>query len=381
MEKKSKIRIFHTADVHLDSPFSRLDVKQSEKRRNELRGVFTSMMIAAKANRADIVLIAGDLFDNGYAGEQTVALLKDTFLKAPECKFVISAGNHDPNSARSIYRMGKFPDNVYVFDSQELSKFTFDDIGVDVWGWSFVSEKLTENPLKNAVTPTSDNIPLLCAHCDLGASDSPYAPVSLSDIERFGAAYSALGHIHKRGEVHHLKDGRLCAYSGCPEGRSFDETGDGGAYIVDIERGDEGRHKVNVTFQKFSVSSYMTESLDLTGVLFPHQAEEKIRTLIENGKFDEKTSLRLKLTGIVGVGCGALDNFSANDLGLFSLEIRDMTSPTFDTGELERDMTIRGAVYRHLAPMLNSEDENERKMASDALRVSFAALSGSDFVR
>ena len=142
-----KVRVFHTGDVHLDSPFSRLDSEQGEIRRRELRGVFTSMMLYARTQKADIVLISGDLFDVRYAGEDTVDLIIREFSKAPDCRFVICAGNHDPYTAKSVYKLKSFPDNVYIFDSPQLSLFRFDDIGADVYGWSFVSDSMYENPL------------------------------------------------------------------------------------------------------------------------------------------------------------------------------------------------------------------------------------------
>lgn len=381
MEKKNRIRIMHIADMHLDSPFSRLDTERAEIRRREQRGVFTSMMLYAKTHKADIVLIAGDLFDVGYAGEDTVSLIMREFERAGECRFVISAGNHDPYSARSVYKLKKFPDNVYIFDSPALSRFTFDDIGVDVYGWSFVSDTLEQNPLRDKTAEADGNIPLLCCHCDITAASSKYAPVNVADIERFGAAYSALGHIHLHEGMRRFSSGAAYGYSGCPAGRSYDECGVGGAYIADIERREDGTYYSSVVFEPFSVSSYEDEALDMTGIMTAEDARERIGNFIRDARYAEHTSLRLTLTGLTGAGVGALDAYRAEDFGLFSLEIRDRTSPSYDGGRFMTDMTVRGAFYRVLAPMLESEDEEERRIASEALRVGFAALDGSDITR
>ncbi len=378
MENKSKLRIMHIADVHLDSPFSRLPIDKAEIRRREQRGVFTSMMMYAKSQRADIVLIAGDLFDIGYASEQTLDLITREFERAPECRFVISAGNHDPYSARSAYRLRKFPPNVYIFKSSELSKFTFDDIGVDVYGWSFLSDTLDSNPLEGKIAEKTGNTPILCAHCDTSSASSKYAPVSVADIERFGAVYSALGHIHRAPGVKQFVCGYAYGYSGCPSGRSFDECGEGGAYIADIDRDTSGREDVSVRFEKFSISTYESEQIDMTGVLTHREAQERIRSYVEEKKYGERTSLRLTLTGLTGADVGDLGAFRAEDLGLFSLEIRDRTLPTYDGERFMTDMTVRGAYYRVIAPMLESEDEEQRRIAAEALRVGFAALDGSE---
>ena len=69
------IKILHTADIHLDSPFSLLDVKKAQARKSELRGTFTSMMLYAKTENYDIVLLPGDIFDNEYATKETMELM------------------------------------------------------------------------------------------------------------------------------------------------------------------------------------------------------------------------------------------------------------------------------------------------------------------
>ena len=38
------MKILHSGDLHLDTPFSFLDERQAEIRKNELRAAFTSMM-------------------------------------------------------------------------------------------------------------------------------------------------------------------------------------------------------------------------------------------------------------------------------------------------------------------------------------------------
>ncbi|MEE1358178.1 MAG: metallophosphoesterase, partial [Clostridia bacterium] len=136
MERKSKIRILHTGDVHLDSPFSRLGSEKGAIRRRELRGVFTSMMLYAKTQKADIVLISGDLFDVGFAGEETVSLIIKEFAKAPECKFVISAGNHDPYTELSVWAQCKWPDHVHIF-KKEYECIVLEELGCRVHGGAF----------------------------------------------------------------------------------------------------------------------------------------------------------------------------------------------------------------------------------------------------
>ena len=48
------LKIFHTGDVHLDSPFSGLSFKESDKKRKMLRQVFADMMRFAKEKVSEI---------------------------------------------------------------------------------------------------------------------------------------------------------------------------------------------------------------------------------------------------------------------------------------------------------------------------------------
>ena len=73
------LKIIHTADIHLDSPFSLFDAQKAQARKNELRGVFSSLIMYAKTEKADMVLIAGDLFDSEYVTKETMDIITTQF--------------------------------------------------------------------------------------------------------------------------------------------------------------------------------------------------------------------------------------------------------------------------------------------------------------
>ncbi|MBE6640076.1 MAG: DNA repair exonuclease [Ruminococcaceae bacterium] len=369
--KDRKLRIFHTADIHLDTPFSRLDLRKGEARRNDLRATFTAMMLYVRRMEVDIVLLAGDLFDDGSATRETVDLMIREFEGAKRCKFIIAPGNHDPISQGSVYASKKFPDNVYIFKDTKLSRFEFPDLGTDVYGWAFTTPALTENPLIGAETEQNGRTKLLCAHCDTTSPISRYCPVSEGDIVRAGFDYAALGHIHKKGEIKRVDNVRY-GYSGAPEGRSFDECGVLGAYLIDIGYNGE----CECDFVPFSRRRYEIAECDLTGALTLEEAREKVNALIEAKKYAGDTILRLVLTGAVSPEI-SFDGFPEAAQKLFDLEVRDKTVPTFDGDRLERDITIRGALYRTLLPELTSADEETRRTAADALRYGLATLNGT----
>ncbi len=374
-DKNTKmLKVLHCADIHLDSPFSGLDIERSEIRQNELRGTFTSMMLYAKTQKADLVLIAGDLFESGFASKKTVSIITEQFAKMPECKFVISPGNHDPYLEGSVYDTCTFPENVYIFDSEELSCFTFEDIGVDVYGWAFTSASLMHSPLANKRADDTGRLKLLCAHCDITSPISKYGPVTVKDIAEFGLDYAALGQVHRTDGIEKIGE-TYYGYSGCPEGRSFDEPGIGGAYFLTVKRDSEADNAdFDINRVKFSRRRYETEQIDITGTADLNEVEKKLVKRISERKYGADTILRVQFTGTVSPDLSRIESLK-NDLhGLFMLEVEDKTLPLFDDVHLSEDMTVRGELYRYLLPILKEGDVREREVASMALKYGLAAL-------
>ncbi len=370
---KDTIRIIHMGDLHLDSPFSSLSVDKSEIRRRELRATFTSIMYYVKEVCADIVLISGDLFDDGYATTETVELLCKEFAALPDCRFVIAPGNHDPYTRGSLYASQKLPENVCVFRTEGLSRYIFDDINTEVYGWAFCSSSLEESPLAGRTVEGNGRLHLVCGHCDMSNPISTYCPVTKDDVVRFGAHYNAFSHIHKNPELQ-SENGVLWSYSGFVEGRSFDECGVGGIYYIEAKTSDD--FSVTVKRKNIARRHYEWEKLDVSGAKSLSDIAAKIDTLIKEKRYGEETLLRVTLQGAVAPTVENISRLESAVRGIFMLEIDDRTSPTFDGGVLEKDMTMRGELYRELLPIFESGTPEERAVASAALKIGLAALEG-----
>ena len=370
---KDTIRIIHMGDLHLDSPFSSLGVQKSEIRRREMRATFTSLMYYIKEVAADIVLISGDLFDDGYATEDTADLLIKEFAALPECRFVIAPGNHDPFTKGSIYQSKKMPPNVKIFHSEGLSRYIFDDINTEVYGWAFCSPSLKESPIAGKRTEENGRLHLVCGHCDMASPISTYCPVTKEDVVRFGAHYNAFSHIHKTPTVY-TESGVTWSYSGFVEGRSFDECGKGGIYYIEAKT--SGDHALDIKRKNIARRHYEWEKLDISGANTLSDVAEKIDALIKEKHYTEETLLRVTLFGSISPNLENLQRLESAVRGLFVLEIDDKTTPTFDSEALEKDMTMRGELYRELLPMLSGGTPEERATASAALKMGLAALEG-----
>lgn len=367
------IKILHTGDVHLDSPFAGLGRDAARERRRELRETFSAMMAYAKTAKVDLVLIAGDLFDRKFATRETVELICETFGSL-DCPVVVAPGNHDPADGRGIWHSGTLPENVHVFTEEKLSRFSFADIGVDVYGYAFTSSEMTHSPVAGEFVRDKNRTNILLCHADMTSPVSSSAPLSKAQIEAFGADYTALGHIHN-GEAYSGNAGAYTyAYCGCPEGRDFGECGAKGAIIAEID-GDAFARTVTVTRKVFCRKKYEDVTVPVDGASTVSEVCRAAEAAAIGA--DDRTILRLTFTGTVDPEL-EIDPAAVKAAlsGVADVTVRDRTSPSLAFSE--DDPTVRGEFCRLLAPRLGSADPAEREKAVLALRMGLAALSGND---
>ena len=364
------MKFLHTADLHLDSAFCASAGTDAFTRRQNQRQTLKKIFALAKSEDCDMVLISGDLFDSGFVFPETKELCIKLFrdFGAP---VVIAPGNHDPNTVSSFYQTEKLPENVRVFSSQTLEQIDFPQLKTTVAGYAFTSAALPVSPLAAAGPAPHEEIYVLCAHADLDAPTSRYAPITSSEINRYGFNYAALGHVHNpKNTAEHVR------YCGFPLGRSFDELGDG--YVLTVEIAPDSSPVI--TSHKISNERYLWQELSLDGI----SSDADARTVIENAvaaTSGEPTHLRLDLVGTISGD--ALPDLAAIQAAcadkLCSLELRDNTLSLPEKGCLEKDTTLRGEFYRSLLPELMGDDPEKRGRALRALKIGLAAIDGKDF--
>lgn len=373
------VKILHTGDIHLDSPFSRLDEKRAEIRKSELRAAFTSMITYARVNEIDIVLIAGDLFDSEFVTRETIGLLIREFEKCPSEIFIV-AGNHDCISSSSIYiREGIFPSNVHVFKNDELKKISVEKLNVDIYGYSYITNEMHANPIVGKTVEDKEKINILLCHADITSKSSSDSPITEDIIRSFGADYTALGHLHNAPEIKEIDDCRY-AYCGCLEARDFGERGVKGAILLEISK-NAGVSDVKLTRIPFSKRRYEKEDLYVDGAETQGEIIDKISEFITFRGYGEETLLMLTLRGSVSPSL-VINTTSLCDKfdGLFGIEITDSTMPFENLDDLCNDASVKGQFYRELAPLIESGTDSEKKLAQAALRYGLSALAGENII-
>lgn len=374
------LKILHVADLHLDTVFSLEDLPTAELRKNELRAAFVNLMMFARSKQVDIMLISGDLFDKVRPCRETEEVVLREFSACHTMQIFLSPGNHDPYTADSPYARLDFPQNVHIFDKEELSCVELPEHNMCVWGYAFTSKRLPYNPFANPVKLDESKINILVGHADVGKSASDSCPVTLSEIARSGFDYLALGHIHAASGLQR-QGYSYYAYPGCLEGRDFGECGgEKGALIAVMQKNRPGEFEIETKQIRFARRRYELLKMTFTG----NESQEEVISLcdkaVKDAGYDENTLLRLVAEGQLPEGVGVSKTLLQSIARrLFYLEVKNHTEPAIDMTELQSDPTLRGAFYTALAPLLSGSDE-EKSLAEKALRYGLSALSGNDII-
>ena len=357
------VKIMHAADFHLDSRFESLTPEKAKQRRAEQRESLKRVCDLANREQVQIVLLAGDLFDSDNAFFDTTRLLEDTFSKI-DAQIFIAPGNHDFYSPLSPYRAVKWPENVHIFRGTKIECVELPELNARVYGAGFVSPSCEMPILKDFVAVEDGMVNLMVLHGDTAAVTRNYNPVYITDIEKSGLDYLALGHVHSFSGIQYA--GKTAwAYSGCIEGRGFDELGDKGVVIgnVDIENTD-------LHFERICLRRCEKINVDYNCVLngevkFSQEAREDIYKIVLTG--ERKESLNLEAVKLALEG------------KFWHYVLEDKTKEMRDIWAAARQDTLKGAFVRKLRVMYDSTDEKEKKeLIETATRYGIAALENEE---
>lgn len=328
------LKILHSADWHLDSPFGSLSPEDGAYLRRFSRRIPGEVAQVCRREGCDVMLLAGDLFDGPYTQESLTEVREA--LKYAGVPVFISPGNHDYVGPESPWTEEEWPENVHIFTGG-LEYRDVPELELRVWGAGYRSMDCPAL-LEDFSAGDGPKYQVGVLHADPGASASPYCPVTAAQIKQSGLDYLALGHIHRADGFR--AGASLCAWPGCPMGRGWDETGEKGVLVVTLGE-DTALRPVKLGLPCFY--AYQTDiGQD------PVSALERL--LPPAGETD---FYRVTLTGRGNVDIDAL-------AGSFSryprLELIDRTRPPVDFSALSDEDTLRGVFFGKLLELTQAPD-------------------------
>ncbi len=367
-----KLRILHTADLHLGAEFSSLPGDKRNIRQAELIITCENIFKICRDNKIDLLLLAGDVFENNSVSEKVIEAFLAACQKAPDTTVIFAAGNHDPITCDSPFLKYKLPQNLIVLGDNDQC-VPLAEKGVRIYGKSFSSVYMSGES-RFSLTPEDDElINILVLHGDMGADLSGvYNPISLDFIADSKMDYIALGHVHEFSGI--KKAGNVCyAYPGTPEPHGFDETGPKGVICGEISK-----HNCLLSFVETATRKYLEEKVDITGLYTSAEIADSILSVLKerNPKNYEKNLYKIILTGKISehthINCAEI--LSRLGDSLFFAKIKDRTELDVNLELLAEEFSLKGKFVKNMLTKIASNPENAEQLKR-ALQIGLKAFS------
>ncbi len=268
------IRILHLADLHFDTIFASRRENTRVQLRQALRQAFDNAVTCAIKEEVDVVLIAGDLFDNdrlSYSTERFVIRQMERLAEA-RIRIIYSTGNHDPGGVSSRASRISWPSNCVLVDStrpivhrivSERSAGAVNIVAAGLDSREEDSNLAAAFPVATGDEPYVGMLHTLVTDSRMSGGHKRFAPCSTEDLAGKGYCYWALGHIHVR---HQVSDRLHAWYPGNIQGCTPREAGPKGGLLITID----SDNRVDVMFKEFGPVVWhnleLTVSLDVNHV-------------------------------------------------------------------------------------------------------------------
>jgi DNA repair exonuclease SbcCD nuclease subunit len=343
------MKLIHCADLHLDSPMeSNLSPEQAKERKNEILGTFAKLVRLAQESCVAAILISGDLFDSRHITKKTERYVLDLIRSHPNVYFFYLAGNHDRGTALSDLPPEQRPDNLCLFGDGWRS-YEFGDVVITG----------SESPDPDALDLKEDALNIVMLH----GQETAEKRTDKQDLIRFSKFkgkhidYMALGHLHTYRTAK-LDERCTACYSGCLEGRGFDECGQKGFVLLEIEGGE-----ISHRFIPIARRELYTVPCDVTGFETRMDLEERVKAAV--GEIPTTSLVKVVLNG----ACRAEQSKDVDYLlsvlsdRFYFAKIYDETRLLINPEDYRNDISLKGEFVRRVFASNMSDAEKERVLA------------------
>lgn len=359
-----QIKILHCADLHFDTPFKELTKEISQNSKEELLQVFKNIIDLTINEKVQVLLIAGDVFDNLTVNKNTLFFISNQLKRIENVRVFISPGNHDPYTKNSYYNQFHWNENVKIFTSK-IEKIEYED--ANIYGYGFDDFYCKNSGIENIQIENKNKLNILVIHgtLDGGAiENSEYNPLSKKILKEKGFDYVALGHIHKLD--YNQEENQNVVYPGSTVSLGFDELGKHGMIVGELEK-----EKIDLQFVPLDETEFKLYELDVTEIISKEELIEKINEL----EFEKNDLIEIILVG--------KRNFEIDRYELYKLisndkiiKIKNKTKINYDLEKIANETTLKGLFAKEMLQKLNNENisNEEKEIIEKAVEIGMEAL-------
>ncbi|HSW42030.1 MAG TPA: DNA repair exonuclease [Patescibacteria group bacterium] len=384
------LRLLHTADVHLGARHADLGEQAAAQRERQF-AAFRATVDLALAEKTDLVLIAGDLFDSNTQPRRSVerAAAELKRLADATIRTVIIPGTHDVYDGSSVYRAydlaalaGLPPDtDLLVVLTPHRPDVVLAPLDLVVHGRVFATKRAPHSPLAGLDVATDDRATwhVGLVHGSLlipGKTEHDEVVFTSEEVGASHLDYLALGHWHstQRGRA----GATIWAYSGAPEPVAVDQDRAGSVLLVTFEERDGGR-RVAVEERRVGRTRFERQEVDAAAVGSQRALVDRLTALA-----DPDLVLDVRIVGVrpddLDLATDEVEREVADRF--FRARVRDMSAAALPDGPLPPPDTIAGALVRDLeaeiAELEAAGRDDDAREAREALRLSRLLLDGRE---
>jgi DNA repair exonuclease SbcCD nuclease subunit len=387
------LRLLHTADVHLGARHADLGDAAAAQRERQF-AAFRASVDLAIAERVDLFLVAGDLFDSNVQPRRSVERVAAELARLVQARIraVLIPGTHDVYDRASVYRAYDLPalaggrpgDGLVTVLTPERPWVHLPALDAVVHGPVFATKRAPHSPLRDLAAietpPATWKIGLLHAAIAIpGRTDNDEVVVTVDEIAASGLDYLALGHWHS-SQASKAK-GVTYAYSGAPEPVAVDQDRAGKVLLVTLDERN-GARSVEIEERTVGRTTFRRMDVDVAAVA---SQPALIDRLAAAASADLVLDVRL-----IGVRPDELDLEPAEveealKPSFLRVRVRDVSLPALTEGALPPAETIAGAFIRsvegRIADLEATDDDPARREAAelrDVLRLGRLLLAGHE---
>ena len=347
------MKIIHTSDLHLASALtSRLSSDRVRERKRELMDGFRKTVSEAEKIGAAAIIIAGDLFDSERASGETVEQVLTVMERAQDILFFYLPGNHE---GRLIEKSGRhLPKNLLIF-KDEWTYFKLGDINI-------IGRSETKENMFSELSLSEKEKNIVVLHGELREHSEENGVIGVKELSYLPIDYLALGHYHTYS-YHTLSERTTAVYPGTPEGRGFDETGDKGYVIMEVDR-----YGIYHQFRQSAKRALRIAEVDITALERRIDIEDRIEESVS--KIHECDLVRVVLKGKRPLGI-RYDIDSLTSLWktrFYYFELKDDTRVSFCADDFKNDKSLKGEFIRGVLADDSLSDDIKENVITMGLR-------------
>ncbi|NLM21174.1 MAG: hypothetical protein GX207_05435 [Peptococcaceae bacterium] len=153
------IRFVHCAGFRFDSPEWEGPPSWAETRNQDLWQAFEQVLTLCRTEKAHLLFITGDLFQQEYTRKYTVGRVAKALAELEDIRVFIVPGESDPLVISSVYRLTNWPANVHIFVGN-MDRVDISSLGVVIYGIAWTSYRPPEVFLNNLLNNVDENSPI-----------------------------------------------------------------------------------------------------------------------------------------------------------------------------------------------------------------------------